>query len=103
MLTATRVRAGPQGRVHPSWERMIPTLQQGRRNTISTAAVIKQILYASIETWYHAIWLPRCKLTIEQERSQGLYQSAKLRRMQRRPPEGQRDTRETAIFFFLVA
>jgi hypothetical protein len=54
-----------QGRVHPSWKSMIPTLKQGMQRTASTAAVIQQLLCASLETWYHAIWLPRCKWTIE--------------------------------------
>jgi hypothetical protein len=49
-----------QGRVHPSWKSMILALQQGMQRTASTAAVIQQLLRASLETWYHAIWQPRC-------------------------------------------
>jgi hypothetical protein len=67
-----------QGRIHPRWKTAI---QVSGTRTASTAAVIQQLLRASIETWYDAIWLPRCQRTIEQERSQGLYQGAKLRRM----------------------
>jgi hypothetical protein len=44
-------------------------------------ATIQQLLQALIETWYDAIWLSRSQRTIEQERSQGIYQGAKLRRM----------------------
>jgi hypothetical protein len=70
-----------QGRVHPSWETAIPLLQHDRRGTLSTAKVILQLLRASLETWYLAIWLPRCQRTIEQERRLGLHQATKLRRM----------------------
>jgi hypothetical protein len=70
-----------QGRVHPSWKSMIPTLQQGMQRTALTAAVIQQLLRASLETWYHTIWQPRCKRTVEQEQNQGLYQGTKIRRM----------------------
>ena len=56
-------------------------MQNGETRTATTVATIQQLLRASIETWYDAIWLPRCQRTIEQERSQGLYQGAKLRRM----------------------
>jgi RNase H len=70
-----------QGRVHPHWKSVIQTLQHGQQNLTTTKAVIRQLLRASLETWYHAIWLPRCQRTIEQEQSQGLYQGAKLRRM----------------------
>jgi hypothetical protein len=38
-----------QGRVHPSWKRMIPTLQQGMQRTASTAAVLQQLLRASLD------------------------------------------------------
>ena len=69
-----------QGRIHPHWKTTIPMLRHGRRLE-STAAVIRQLLRACLETWYHAIWLPRCQRTIEQERTQGLNQGAKLRRM----------------------
>jgi hypothetical protein len=44
-----------QGRVHPSWKSMILTLQQCMQRTASTAAVIQQLLRASLETWYHTI------------------------------------------------
>jgi len=70
-----------QGRIHPTWEGRIPTMQNGETRTATTVATIQQLLRASIETWYDAIWLPRCQRTIEQERSQGIYQGAKLRRM----------------------
>jgi len=70
-----------QGRVHPHWKSVIQMLQHGQQNLTTTKAVIRQLLRASLETWYHAIWLPRCQRTIEQEQSQGLYQGAKLRRM----------------------
>jgi hypothetical protein len=81
-----------QGRVHPSWKSMIPMLQQGMHRTASTAAVIQQLLRASLETWYHAIWLPRCKRTIEQEQSQGLYQGTKIRRMRTESRSGMHAT-----------
>ena len=48
----------------------------------TTAAVIQELFRVSLETWYHAIWLPRCERTIAQERSQGLHQDAKVCRMQ---------------------
>ena len=70
-----------QGRVDPRWKTVIPMLQHGRGRVESTASVIQQLLRAALETAYHAIWLPRCQRTIEQERSQGLSQSTKLRRM----------------------
>ena len=70
-----------QGRVHPLWETAIPAIQLGRTRAAQTTAVMQQLLRASLETWYHAIWLPRCQRTIEQERSHGLHQGAKLRRM----------------------
>ena len=71
-----------QGRIHPLWEpRSLRCKLAGETRTATTTAIIKQLLRASIETWYDAIWLPRCQRTIEQERSQGIYQGAKLRRM----------------------
>ena len=70
-----------QGRAHPRWASMIPMIQHGRPGTATTPAVICQLLRASLATWHHAIWLPRCERTILQERSHGLYQGAKLRRM----------------------
>jgi ribonuclease HI/exonuclease III len=70
-----------QGCPHPYWEFAIPLLQHDRRGTQSTAQVIVQLLRASFETWYHAIWLPRCQRTIERERSLGLHQREKIRRM----------------------
>jgi hypothetical protein len=70
-----------QGRVHPSWETEITAIQHGRTRIATTTAVIQQLLRASLETWYHAIWLPRCQRTTEQERSQGLHRGAKIRRM----------------------
>jgi hypothetical protein len=81
-----------QGRVHPNWKSMIPTLQQGMQRTASTAAVIQQLLRASLETWYHAIWQPRCKRAIEQEQSQGLYQGTKIRRMRAESRRGMHAT-----------
>jgi RNase H len=66
-----------QGRVHPEWEHRISMLHQDR----GTSSVIRHLLRASLETWYHAIWLPRCQRTIAQEKSQGLPQGAKRRRM----------------------
>ena len=73
-----------QGRVHPDWKRKITELRQSRQRVLSTASIVKQTLYASLETWYYAIWLPRCKLTIRQERDQGLYQGTKIRWMRMR-------------------
>jgi hypothetical protein len=70
-----------QGRVGPDWKTAISMLQNGRRRAATTAAVIRRLLRASLETWYHGIWLPRCQRTISQERSQGLSQGTKLRRM----------------------
>jgi hypothetical protein len=70
-----------QGRIHPSWETAITLLQHDRRGTRPTAQVIVQLLRAALETWYLAIWLPRCQRTIEQERRLGLHQGAKLRQM----------------------
>jgi ribonuclease HI len=70
-----------QGRVHPGWKTAIPMLRHGMRKAPTTPSLIRQLLRASLETWYHAIWLPRCQRTISQERSQGLSQGAKLRRM----------------------
>jgi ribonuclease HI len=72
-----------QGRIDPGWQAIVPTLLlllPGRR-AMSAPATIQQLLRASLETWYQAIWLPRCQRTIEQERSEGLHQGAKLRRM----------------------
>ena len=69
-----------QGRVHPQWEIIIPTLQQ-EQGTTPTAATIILLLHTSLETWYEAVWLPRCQRTIDQERRLGLHQSTKLRRM----------------------
>lgn len=54
------------------------------RQAKDSSIVIQRLLHASLETWYHAIWLPRCQRTISQERSQGLHQGAKLRRMRAR-------------------
>src|SRR6516165_9032843 len=59
----------------------ISMMQAGETRTATTVATIQQLLRASIETWYDAIWLPRCQRAIEQERSQGIYQGAKLHRM----------------------
>ena len=93
-----------QGRVHPRWEIDIPTLLQSRdrphnqprsrphsrsRNRphrenggrAETAATIKLLLRASLETWYAAVWLPRCQRTIERERNSGLHQGTKIKRM----------------------
>ena len=70
-----------QGRVHPYWETAIPMLRHGRRRAPTTPSLIRQLLRASLETWYHSIWLPQCQRTISQEQSQGLSQGAKLRRM----------------------
>ena len=70
-----------QGRVRSEWEDMIPRLQQDRPNKVGPPHVIRRLLRASLETWYHAIWLPRCQRTIEQERRIGLQQGDKLRRM----------------------
>ena len=53
--------------------------QNGSR--AATAATIKHLLRASLETWYDAVWLPRCQRTIEQERSTGLHQATKIRQM----------------------
>jgi hypothetical protein len=72
-----------QGRVHPEWETTIPELQHDTSRATGSA-IILQLLRASLVTGYNAIWLPRCKRTIAQERSQGLYQGAKLRRMRAR-------------------
>jgi len=62
-----------QGRVDPRWEIMIARLQHGARRRASPETVIQELLCASLETWYHAIWLPRCQQTISQEQSQGLH------------------------------
>jgi hypothetical protein len=70
-----------QGRIDPRWKIEIPLIQFGETRAASTTTVILQLLRASLETWYHAIWLPRCQRTIEQERRHGLHQGAKLRRM----------------------
>ena len=43
--------------------------------------VMQELLCASLEAWYHTIWLPRCQRTMSQERDQGLHQGAKLRKM----------------------
>ena len=67
-----------QGRVDPRWETMIARLQHGARRRASPETVMQELLCASLETWYHAIWLPRCQRTISQERDQGLHQGAKL-------------------------
>ena len=72
---------GLDGRVHPQWMRTIPLLRQDRARPASAPAVIQRLLRASLETWYHAIWLPRCQRTISQEKSLGLHQGAKRRRM----------------------
>ena len=69
-----------QGRVHTQWETNIPMLQQGQ-GTTSTAATITLLLRTALETWYEAMWLPRCQRTIDQERRLGLYQGTKIRRM----------------------
>jgi hypothetical protein len=81
---------GLQGRVHPQWTATIPLLLQVRPRPTSPSVAIQQLLRASLETWYLAIWLPRCQRTIEQERSQGLHQGAKIRRM--RAARGSRTT-----------
>ena len=70
-----------QGRVDPSWENEIASIQQRRGGSQSIAGVTIQLLRASLETWYVAIWLPRCQRTIEQERQQGLHQKSKIRQM----------------------
>ena len=45
-----------QGRTNPQWKAMIPMLRHGRRLE-STAAVIRQLLRACLETWYHGtLW-----------------------------------------------
>jgi len=91
---------GLQGRLHPYWETAISVLLQGRdrprnrprsrpRNRpcrgsggrAATTATIKLLLRASLETWYVAVWLPRCKQTTEQERGLGLHQGTKIKRM----------------------
>jgi hypothetical protein len=69
-----------QGRVHPQWEIIIPMIQQGQ-GTTPTVATIILLLRTSLETWYEAVWLPRCQRTIEQERRLGLHQGTKIRRM----------------------
>ncbi len=72
-----------QGRVHPWWETIIPMLQRRSRTSpiTATAATIMHLIRTSIETWYQAVWLPRCQRTIDQERRLGLHQGTKLRRM----------------------
>ena len=74
-----------QDHVHPQRRARITQPQQTQAGPISisaaAAAVTQRLLRASLETAYQAIWLPRCQRTIEQERSQGLHQSAKIRRM----------------------
>jgi hypothetical protein len=67
-----------QGRVGPRWETMIARLQHGARRRASAETVMQELLCASLETWCHAIWLPRWQQTISQERDQGLHQGAKL-------------------------
>src|SRR4051794_6225128 len=69
-----------QGRVHPQWKTTIPMLLQ-EQGTTSTATTITLLLRTALETWYEAVWLPRCQRTIDQERRLGLYQGTKLRRM----------------------
>src|SRR3954452_21776013 len=69
-----------QGRAHLQWEIIISMLQQGQ-GTTSTVATIILLLCISLETWYEAVWLPRCQRIIGQERRLGLYQGTKLRRM----------------------
>jgi len=54
-----------QGRVHPQWNQPIAILRQGRRRTVKASIVIQRLLRASLETWYHAIWLPADHLTGE--------------------------------------
>jgi exonuclease III/ribonuclease HI len=93
-----------QGRVHPGWETDIPALLQSRdrprnqprsrsRSRLGnwfygenggravTAATIKPLLRASLETGYVAVWLPRCQRTTERERNSGLHQGTKIKRM----------------------
>ena len=70
-----------QGRADPRWEQVVPHLRHGENNPLSTSSIVKQLLRASLETWYHAIWIPRCQRTIEQERGHGLTQATKIRRM----------------------
>lgn len=70
-----------QGRVDPSWENEITLIQQRRGGSQSIAGVTIQLLRASLETWYVAIWLPRCQRTIEQERQHGLHQKSKISQM----------------------
>jgi len=93
-----------QGHVHPRWETDTPALLQSRdrpRNQprsrprsrphnrpykengdrATTAATIKLLLRASLETGYVAVWLPRCQRTIERERNSGLHQGIKIKRM----------------------
>ena len=65
---------------------MLPIRRSTHTRAASPAATIQQLLRASLEAWYTAIWLPRCQRTIEQEQRQGLHQGAKLRRM--RAPRG---------------
>ena len=67
-----------QGHVDPYWETVIAWLQHGARRRAPSETVMQELLCASLETWYHAIWLPRCQRTTSQERDQGLHQGAKL-------------------------
>ena len=93
---------GLQGGVQPLWETAIPALRQvaqlgalpGGRGPVSTAENIQMLLRASLDTWYRAIWLPRCRRTIERERQAGLHHATKLRRMRsaRRATPGGRVT-----------
>ena len=57
-----------QGRVHPQWEQTILMLQHDRPRTVKASIVIQRLLCASLETWYHAIWLPADHLTGEEPR-----------------------------------
>ena len=73
-----------QGRVWPSWKSTISSIHQSRGGPAKPAAVIQQLLRASLEATYQAIWLPRCQRTIEQERRHALHQGTKLHRMRTR-------------------
>jgi len=93
-----------QGRIHPRWALMIPSLQHDRLMTVGTPTAIQRLLRSSLETWYHTIWLPRCQRTISQEKSQGLHQGAKLRRMrvtQHRRPDAPASPAPNLPLFFL--
>ena len=65
--------AGASRSLLGDWDSLDPA-QQDRRGSQSTAAIIIQLVRGSLETWYTAIWLPRCQRTIEQERACGQHQ-----------------------------